>query len=63
MEYRWSSARAHVEGKDDALVEVRPLLDRCGDWCELLATGLGDDEADLLRRHERTPKAFGVGLG
>ena len=25
--YRWSSARAHVEGKEDRLVEIAPLIE------------------------------------
>jgi hypothetical protein len=31
-----SSARAHVEGRDDALVEVLPLLTMAGDWLACL---------------------------
>ena len=58
-EYRWSSARAHVEGRDDALVKVKPLLERFGEWGELLAAGLDDDEAGLLRLHERTGRPLG----
>ena len=58
-EYPWSSARAHVAGKDDALVKAQPLLDRFGDWREFLATGLEDDDADLLRRHQRTGRPLG----
>ena len=27
-DYRWSSARAHLEGQDDQLVKVAPLLER-----------------------------------
>jgi putative transposase len=32
--YRWSSARAHLEGIDDDLVKVRPMLDRVDNWSE-----------------------------
>jgi putative transposase len=28
----WSSARAHLGGADDALVQVGPLLDLISDW-------------------------------
>ena len=31
-EWKWSSVHAHLEQKDDALVEVKPMLDRAGDW-------------------------------
>jgi putative transposase len=29
-DWRWSSARAHLEGRDDGLVSVGPLVERCG---------------------------------
>ncbi len=29
-DWPWSSARAHLAGRDDGLVEVAPLLSRCG---------------------------------
>jgi len=57
-DYRWSSARAHLEGKDDVLVKVRPMLDRVSNWSELLASGdqvLFDD----VRMHERTGRPLG----
>ena len=31
-EWRWSSARAHLSGRDDCLVKVGPLLAMVGDW-------------------------------
>lgn len=57
-DYRWSSARAHLAGKDDTLVKVRPMLDRISDWAELLASG---DQAlfDDVRMHERTGRPLG----
>ena len=58
-EYRWSSARAHVEGRDDVLVKAQPLLDRFGDWGEFLATGLCEEDATALRQHERTGRPLG----
>jgi len=56
--FRWSSARAHLTGKDDELVKVRPMLDRVNNWGELLA---GGDQAlyDQLRMHERTGRPLG----
>ena len=47
-EYRCSSARAHMDRKDDALVKARPLLDRFGDWQAFLASGLSNEEAEAL---------------
>ena len=56
-EHRWSSARAHVAGRDDALVKVQPLLDRFGDWQKFLASGLSEEEQ--VRSHERTGRPLG----
>jgi putative transposase len=55
----WSSAAAHIAGKDDALVRVRPLLERTGDWREFLSEGLEVNDAELFRRHERTGRPLG----
>jgi putative transposase len=40
--YRWSSARAHPKGKDDALVRVAPRLERAGRWRRLLTSAVSD---------------------
>ena len=58
-EYRWSSARAHVAGKDSALVKVQPLLDRFGDWQKFLACGPSEEETERVRAHERTGRPLG----
>ncbi|MDQ6958888.1 MAG: hypothetical protein Q9M24_07260, partial [Mariprofundaceae bacterium] len=57
-EYRWSSAQAHLIGRDDGLVKVQPMLDRVSNWAELLASG---DQAmfDDVRMHERTGRPLG----
>jgi len=57
--WRWSSAAAHVAGRDDDLVRVAPLLKRVKDWREFLTEALEVDEAELLRRHERTGRPLG----
>jgi len=57
--YRWSSAAAHVAGKDDPLVRVAPLLKAFGDWREFLSEGLTAEEAEVIRRHERTGRPLG----
>jgi putative transposase len=57
--WRWSSAAAHAAGCDDGLVRVGPLLERVKDWREFLAEALEADEAELLRRHERTGRPLG----
>ena len=57
--WAWSSAAAHMAGKDDGLVRVGPLLKRAGDWREFLSEGLEADEAERFRRHERTGRPLG----
>ena len=55
----WSSASAHLAGKDDQLVKVAPLLEMAGDW-RLFLAGAGDDEQiNDLRKHERTGRPLG----
>ncbi len=58
QDYRWSSARAHLEGKDDGLVKVAPLLEMVGDWRKFLALTT-DEDVDLFHRHERTGRPLG----
>jgi len=58
-QYRWSSARAHLEGKDDNLVRVAPLIDRVGDWEKFLLMP-SPAEYDLMERHERTGRPLGA---
>jgi putative transposase len=57
--YRWSSARAHLKGKDDGLVRVRPLLELAGSWRRLLATAPSEAELSVFRQHERTGRVLG----
>jgi putative transposase len=58
-DYPWSSARAHLEGKDDALVRVEPLLSEVGDWEGCLAQDLEEEDAARMRRHEGTGRPLG----
>jgi putative transposase len=41
-DWRWSSVRAHLDGRDDGLVRVAPLIERLGRFARLI-----EDEADL----------------
>ena len=41
-DWEWSSVRAHLRGRDDALVEVRPLLDIAPRFGELLEMSPGE---------------------
>lgn len=58
-DWPWSSARAHRDGRDDGLAAVAPLLERAPDWTAFLKEGLGDTDAEALRRHERTGRPLG----
>ncbi len=60
-EYRWSSARAHLEGKDDGLAKVAPLLEMVGDWCDFLSLSSAE-ELDLMHRHERIGRPLGANV-
>lgn len=58
-QYLWSSAKAHMSGKDDNLVTVKPLLKLVNDWREFLFCGYTKEEESLLRRHEQTGRPLG----
>jgi len=57
--YRWSSAKAHLLGEDDILVNASALLGIVPDWRGLLASDIPDDEYATLRRHERSGRPLG----
>jgi putative transposase len=58
-DWRWSSARAHLAGKDDGLVRVRPLLALAPDWRDFLAEGLSAADREAIRAGERTGRPLG----
>jgi putative transposase len=58
QDWRWSSANAHLAGRDDLLVKVRPMLDRFADWGRYLEIGC-DTCDELLDRHSRTGRPLG----
>ena len=58
-QYPWSSAKAHVTGRDDRLVKVKPMLERMPDWREHLAATIETIELDIIRRHLRTGRPLG----
>ena len=59
-EYRWSSAYAHIAGRDDRLVHVSPLLEMFGKWDDFLSRGLSDEEIEEFQYHERTGRPLGT---
>ncbi len=57
--YRWSSAPAHLRGKDNALVRVAPLLKLAPPWRGFLARVIREEDIKLLRAHEHTGRPLG----
>jgi putative transposase len=55
----WSSAQAHLAGKDDELVKVAPLLEIAGDW-KLFLAGPEEERLNDIRKHERTGRPLGA---
>ena len=63
-DWRWSSAAAHLAGRDDALCQVTPLLERAADWLGqdwrgLLDGTTGPEALEALRGHARTGRPLG----
>jgi len=59
QDWPWSSARAHLAGRDDGVARVGPLLQRAGDWADFLAGGLSEAEHGAIRSGERTGRPLG----
>jgi REP-associated tyrosine transposase len=58
--WAWSSAGAHISGKNDKLVNVAPLLSIIsGDWGDFLAEPISSAEMDDIRKHEQTGRPLG----
>jgi putative transposase len=58
-EWPWSSARAHLSGRDDRLTKVAPLLAIVGDWRGFLNSAICEEELLDLRKHGRTGRPLG----
>ena len=58
-DWAWSSARAHLTGRDDALVRVAPLLDRVGRFCDLIDSDTDRVAFAALRAAESSGRALG----
>ena len=55
----WSSARAHLDGKDDGIVRVAPLLERIGDWPAFLRGPMDAAVSRRLETHMSTGRPLG----
>ncbi len=59
-DWRWSSAGAHLAGRDDRLVQVAPVLQRVGDFAGFLAEPVDENQAyAALRRAETIGRPVG----
>jgi len=60
QDWPWSSASAHLAGRDDDLVRVAPLLDRMGPAGDWLSPDLPEDDAvKAIRAAESTGRPLG----
>jgi len=57
--YRYSSARGHLQGRDDRLMTASPLLEMIPDWSRFLSSAVDPQDQESLRSHERTGRALG----
>ncbi|MBL4614759.1 MAG: transposase [Magnetovibrio sp.] len=60
QDWRWSSVRAHLAAKDDDLVMVAPVLERCPDFKALLKSGEDDEMMDKIRKAETIGRPIGT---
>jgi putative transposase len=58
-DWPWSSARAHLSGRDDRLVKVAPLLAMIADWSAFLESAVPEEELREMRGHGRTGRPLG----
>ena len=59
QDWAWSSVRAHMAGADDALVKVRPVLERVERFADLLQTDPDDASFGALRASEGSGRPLG----
>jgi putative transposase len=58
--WRLSSAGPHIEGRDDLLVETKPLGAMVQKtWREFLAQDVSQPDMERFRKHERTGRPLG----
>ena len=59
-QWPWSSAQAHLNGKDDPLVKVKPMLDRVADWKSYLSdVSENVVKNEIINQHTRTGRPLG----
>jgi putative transposase len=58
-DWAWSSARAHLAGRDDGLVTVKPVLDRVHSFAGLIGGEAEEGAFASLRAAEQTGRPLG----
>jgi putative transposase len=58
-DWPWSSAKAHLSGRDDPLAKVSPLLAMVSDWRAFLRSAMPEEALRDLREHGRTGRPLG----
>ena len=58
-DWKWSSATAHLKGKNDGVVDVKPVLDEAKDWKTALVTPFTPAELKAIAASEHTGRPFG----
>ena len=59
-EWQWSSARYHIHGEEDPIINESPLKKMItGDWKEFLFSALPEQTVAILQKHERTGRPLG----
>lgn len=59
QDWRWSSARAHLSGKDDGITTRAPIRERFPRFADLLADATDADAFDRLRAAESVGRPLG----
>lgn len=59
-DWPWSSARAHLTGRGDGLVDLDAVRDLVPDWSDFLAAGLSAEDHAALHNAERTGRPLGA---
>ena len=57
--WQWSSTRAHLDGRDDGVVTVAPMLGMVANWRDYLGAPSNDSELAVLHEHQRTGRPVG----
>lgn len=58
-DWRWSSVHAHLKGKNDALVDVGPMLEKAPDWDDFLAQSVPDSMIESIRTNSSSGRPAG----